>query len=257
MLRITVMAAAASFALVGALASQAAPLDRPPFHGGGSVPIEPGVLDPANDCFRFPELCGPPDVPRDPCLENPELCQPEPPEPCAGNPRLCDPVDVCRLVPALCEEPPVAEEPGTEPPANEPPEQEVFDHSLAGNAKVKGDGFKTSEPFTLLLNVDTTARTFSALDGAGTVYTGNLASKGTKGVKFSLFLDPASSDVLSADVAGRGLAAAGLPGGTLAGGASKLTLRLAEDGSTSLKIKSEVLVSGLGVVVFKANLLPR
>ena len=101
------------------------------------------------------------------------------------------------------------------------------------------------------------ARTFSALDGAGTVYTGNLAPKGTKGVKFSLFLDQASSDVLSADVAGRGLAAAGLPGGTLAGGTSKLTLRLAEDGSASLKIKSEVLVSGLGVVVFKANLLPR
>jgi hypothetical protein len=126
----------------------------------------------------------------------------------------------------------------------------TFDHSLAGSP-VKGDGFKTSEPFTLLLNVDTTARTFSALDGAGTVYTGNLAPKGTKGVKFSLFLDPASSDVLSADVAGRGLAAAG----SVLGQSSKLTLKLNEDGTASLKVKSEVLVAGVGEVVFKANLL--
>jgi hypothetical protein len=247
----TVIAAAACFALFSALASQAAPLDRPPFHGGDSVPIEPGVLDPIDDCFRFPELCGPPDVPPNPCDANPELCEPEP-DPCVLNPQLCDPVDVCELAPALCEEPPVAEDPGSEPP-----EQEVFDHSLAGTARVKAGGSKTSEPYTLLLNVDTTRLIFSAMDGAGNIYTGNLAPKGTKGVKFSLFLDQASSDVLSADVAGRGLAAAGLPGGTLAGGTSKLTLRLDEDGSASLKIRSEVLVSGLGVVVFKANLRPR
>ena len=34
----TAMAAAACLALFGPLASQAAPLDRPPFHGGDSVP---------------------------------------------------------------------------------------------------------------------------------------------------------------------------------------------------------------------------
>ena len=181
---------------------------------------------------------------------NPELCDPEPPDPCVLHPQLCDPIDVCELTPALCEDPPIAEDPG-----NEPPEQEVFDHSLAGNAKVKGDGFKTSEPYTLLLTVDTTARTFSAMDGAGNLYTGNLAPKGKKGVKFSLFLDQASGDVFSVDVAGRGIAASGSPGGTLIGESSKLTLRLNEDGSASLKIKSEVAVSGVGGVVFKANLV--
>jgi hypothetical protein len=249
MLRITVIAAAASFALLGGAASQAAPLDQPPFHGGDSVPIEPGVLDPVNDCLRFPELCGPPDVPPDPCQVDPSLCDPEPPDPCVG--RLC-PVDVCDVFPSLCEDPPIAD-PGSEPP--EPPEQEVFDHALAGSAKVKANGRKTSEPYALLLNVDTAAQTFSAMDGSGTVYSGNLAPKGTKGVKFSLFLDEASSDGFEADVAGRGVAASGLPGGTLAGGSSKLTLRLNEDGTVSLKIKSEVLVTGVGTVVFKANLV--
>ena len=258
MLRITALAAAAFLALFGALAGQAAPLDRPPFHGGDNLPIEPGILDPVDDCFRFPELCQP-DVPPDPCDENPELCDPEPPDPCpAGS--LC-PIDPCELAPALCEDPPVVdpgtEDPGAEDPGNEPPEQEVFDHSLAGNAKVKGDGFKTSEPYTLLLTVDTTARTFSAMDGAGNLYTGNLAPKGKKGVKFSLFLDEASGDVFAADVAGRGIAASGSPGGTLIGESSKLTLRLNEDGSASLKIKSEVAVSGVGGVVFKANLVSR
>jgi len=244
-----VIAAAASFALLGALASQAAPLDRPPFNGGDSIPIEPGILDPVNDCLRFPQLCGPPEVPPDPCALNPDLCQPEPPDPCLVNPQLCEP-DLCELSPALCEEPPIAEDPG-----NQPPEQEVFDHSLAGNAKLKGEGFKTSEPYTLLLSFDTTARTFSAMDGAGNLYTGNLTPKGKKGVKFSLFLDDASGDAFSADVAGRGAAASGRTAGSVLGETSKLTLKLNEDGSASLKIKSEVLVSGVGEVVFKANLL--
>lgn len=237
MLRITGMTAAVSFALLGALASQATPLDQPPFHGGDSVPIEPGILDPVNDCFRFPEFCGPPDVPPDPCLENPELCQPEPPDPCQTNP-------------LLCEDPPVAED-----PSGETPEQETFAHSLAGTARVKGDGFKASEPYTLLLNVDAAARTFSAMDGSGTLYVGNLAPKGKKGVKFSLFLDEASGDTFVADVAARGAAASGRAAGSVLGDSSKLTLKLNEDGSASLKIKGEVLVSGVGEVVFKANLL--
>ena len=245
MLRITL--AAASFVLLGALTTQAAPLDRPPFEVGGG-PIEPGILDPVNDCLRFPQLCEPGDPPPDPCTEHPELCDPEPPDPCPAG-QLC-PVDLCELVPSLCEDPPIAE-----PPVAEPPEQEVFDHSLAGNAKVKVNGQKTSEPYTLLLNVDTTGLIFSAMDGAGNVYTGNLAPKGKKGVKFSLFLDDGSSDVFSQTVADRGIAASGLPGGTFIGETSKLTLRLNEDGTVSLKIKSEVLVSAVGTIVFKANLL--
>ena len=251
MLRTTAIAVASSFALFTALVSHAAPLDKPPFFGGDHVPIEPGILDPVNDCLRFPGLCGPPDVPPDPCLENPELCRPDPPppDPCELNPELCEP-DPCEVAPALCEEPPGGEEPPVAPP-----EQEVFDHSLAGSAKVKGDGFKTSEPYTMLLSFDTAARTFSAMDGDGTLYTGNLAPKGTKGTKFSLFLDPGSENAFNSDVAGRGAAASGVPAGTIAGDSSKLTLKLNEDGSVSLKIKSSVLVSGIGEVVFKANLL--
>jgi hypothetical protein len=247
MLRTTAIAVASTLALFTA-AAQAAELDRPPFNGGGSVPIEPGILDPVNDCLRFPGLCDP-TTPPDPCLENPELCEPEPPDPCELVPQLCDPLPICELAPALCEDPPVAE------PGDETPEQEVFDHSLAGSARVKGDGFKTSEPYTMLLSFDTAARTFSAMDGDGTLYTGNLAPKGTKGTKFSLFLDPGSEDVFNSDVAGRGAAASGVPAGTIAGDSSKLTLKLNEDGSVSLKIKSSVLVSGIGEVVFKANLL--
>jgi hypothetical protein len=247
MVRALTTAAALSL-LLGGLAAQAAPLDRPPFHGGDSVPIEPGILDPVNDCLRFPELCGPPDVPPDPCIESPELC--EPIDPCVLDPQLCDPIDPCELVPALCEEPPVAEDPGSAPP-----EQEVFDHSLAGNARVKAGDSKTSEPYTLLLSFDTTALTFSAMDGGGTLYTGHLAPKGKKGVKFSLFFDDASGDAFAADVAGRGAAASGRSAGSVVGKTAKLTLKLADDGSVSLKIKSEVLDSGTGEVVFKANLL--
>jgi hypothetical protein len=242
MLRLTVIAAAV-FALFGAVASQAAPLDRPPFHGGDSVPIEPGILDPVNDCLRFPELCGPPDVPPNPCLENPELCQPEPPPPCLTNPILCED-------PPVAEDPPIAEDPG-----DETPEQETFAHSLAGTARVKGDGFKASEPYTLLLNVDTANKTFSAMDGNGTLYVGNLVPKGKKGVKFSLFLDEASGDAFAADVAGRGAAASGRAAGSVLGDSAKLKLKLNADGSVSLKIKSEVLVSGVGEVIFKANLV--
>lgn len=242
MLRHTVIAAAA-FAFLGGVASQAAPLDRPPFFGGDSVPIEPGVLDPVDDCFRFPELCGPPDVPPNPCIENPDLCQPEPPDPCVISPISCED-------PPVGEDPPIAEDPG-----DETPEQETFAHSLAGTARVKGDGFKASEPYTLLLNFDTAARTFSAMDGNGTLYVGNLAPKGKKGVKFSLFFDEASGDEFAADVAGRGAAASGRAAGSVLGDSAKLTLKLNEDGSASLKIKSEVLVSGVGEVVFKANLL--
>jgi hypothetical protein len=258
MLRITVLAAAAAFALFGTLASEAAPLDRPPFSGGDSIPIEPGVLDPVNDCLRFPSLCEPTEPPPDPCVTNPGLC-PDPPPPCTG--RFC-PNDFCERFPVLCEDLPVLEpadppvaDPGDEEPGDEEPgEQETFDHSLAGNARVKVNGAKATEAYTLLLNVDTTARTFSAMDGDGTLYTGNLAPKGTKGVKFSLFLDAASSDALEADVAGRVAAAPGVTPAPL-GGSAKLTLRLNEDGTVSLKIKSEVLVAGVGEVVFKANLV--
>jgi hypothetical protein len=130
----------------------------------------------------------------------------------------------------------------------------TFDHELTGTAKVKGAGFKASEPYTLKLSFDTTALTFLAMDADGTLYSGNLAPKGTKGDKFRLFLDGASADALAADVAARSGIAAGGAAGAVLGHSSKLILKLLEDGSVALKVKSEVLTSGLGEVVFKANL---
>jgi hypothetical protein len=143
--------------------------------------------------------------------------------------------------------------PEEEPPVEEPPAPS-FAHELGGSAKLKGRGFKASQPYTLLLNFDTTARTFLAMDEDGTLYAGNLAPKGKKGKKFALFLDEASDDAFSADVAARAGVAAGRAPGSVLGASSKLVLKLAADGLVSLKIKREVLVDGVGEVVFKANL---
>lgn len=230
-----------------AVASQAGVLDRAPFEPG-TTPIEPGILDPVNDCFRFPQLCDPPPPPPDPCLVDPASCEPEPP--CPGI--RCHPLPLCEISPSLCEDPPVVD-----PEDEDPPEQEVFDHSLTGTAKVKARAGKSKEPYTLLLTTDTTALTFSAMDEAGTLYTGSLVPKGKKGVKFKLFLDSGSSTLFEADVASRGLAASGLPSAPPSGGATKLTLTLNEDGTASLKMKSEVVVPGVGEIVFKANLTER
>jgi hypothetical protein len=125
---------------------------------------------------------------------------------------------------------------------------------LSGNAKVKGAGFNTSEPYSLQINFDTTALTFLAMDGAGNLYSGLLVPKGTKGVKFQVFPDEASGDAFSADVAARGATASGRSAGAVVGESGKLTLKTFEDGSASLKIKTSVLATGLGEVVFKANL---
>ncbi len=209
--------------------------------------------------------------PIDFCEENPEspLCVPVDPEPgdpfCDRFPEspVCDPVeeppiDFCDRFPEspLCnpvEEPPVEEPPIEEPPVEEPPAP-TFAHELTGSAKVKGEGFKTSQAYALQLNFDTGALTFLAMDGDGTLYGGNLVPKGTKGNKFKLFLDDASDDAFSADVAERAASASGRAAGAVLGESSKLTLKTLEDGSVALKIKSEVLVNGIGEVVFKANL---
>ena len=143
--------------------------------------------------------------------------------------------------------------PEPEPPADSEPTT-TSSLEFTGTAKVKGEAFKTSGVYSLQLSFDTAARTFLATDANGTVYAGNLAPKGQKGNKFSLFLDDGSSDAFSADVAARGAAASGLAASGVLGESSKLTLRLREDGSASLEVKSEVLVNGLGPVLFKARL---
>jgi hypothetical protein len=191
-----------------------------------------GDLDP---CSIVPLLC----EPIDPCELAPELC--EPPDPCEVDPGSCDPVDPCELAPQLCEE---------EPPVLEPAEEFPFAAILTGTAKVKGEGFKTEQSYQFAIVFSDTA--FSAFDDQAS-YAGGLVAKGTTGAKFQIYLDAASSDAFTAQVAGRAAAASGRSAGPVLGDSTKLILRRREDGTASLKIKSEVLVSGLGEVVFKAN----
>lgn len=200
-------------------------------------------IGPIEDCLNDPQGCVL--EPIDECLLDPQLCEPPPPpDPCVADPASCepDPTDPCEVA-ACPEEPPVAE-----PPAP------TFSHELTGTAQVKAGGEKSSEPYTLSLNVDTTALTFLAMDGDGTLYSGRLAPKGNKGVKFQLFLDETSDDAFSADVAARGAVVSGRSAGSVLGQSGKLVLKLLEDGSASLKIKREVLAANVGEVVFKANL---
>jgi hypothetical protein len=211
--------------------------------GARALPPGGGPIGPIDDCFDDPEGC----VldPTDPCLENPELCEPPPPpDPCVVDPASCepDPVDPCEVTDCE-EEPPVAEPPGP-----------TFSHELSGPAKVKAAGQKSTAPYTLSLSFDTSALTFSAMDGDGTLYTGRLAPKGKKGTKFQLFLDATSDTAFSADIAGRGAQVSGRSAGSVLGQSGKLILKLLPEGGTSLKIKREVLVANVGEVVFKANL---
>ena len=55
-------------------------------------------------------------------------------------------------------------------------------------------------------------------------------------------------------VAARGAAASGLAAGTELENSSTLTLKVRDDGSVALKIKSKSLTSGVGAVAFKAKL---
>jgi hypothetical protein len=139
----------------------------------------------------------------------------------------------------------------TPDPGETPP---TFDHELTGTAKVKGKGLKASQPYTLQLSFDPAAGTFLAMAADGAVYTGNLVAKGKRGDKFRLFLDDATEGALAADVAGRAAIASGRAAGALLGETSKLTLKLGRNGELALRLKSEVLTSGIGEVVLKANL---
>jgi len=127
-------------------------------------------------------------------------------------------------------------------------------HSFAGDALVKADGVKVSQPYLLQLSFDATALTFSAMDGDRSVYTGRMAPKGKKGGKHTLYLDGPSTTAFFAHVAGRAATAAGRAVPVPFAGNAKLELTLKPDGSGALKIKSEVLTDTLGTIVFKANL---
>jgi hypothetical protein len=170
------------------------------------------------------------------------------PSPC-GLVRICDPIDIPTFeIPA--------EQPGEEPPAEEPPDP-TFALSLDGTARVKAGAFKSRATYLLELNVDTEALTFSAMDGAGTLYGGHLAPKNAARTKFALFLDSASEDAFAADVTARGTAAAGPATPAILGSDAQIVFKHKADGSASLRIKSTVLVEGTGEVTFKANLISR
>jgi Abnormal spindle-like microcephaly-assoc'd, ASPM-SPD-2-Hydin len=162
---------------------------------------------------------------------------------------------ICNLDPSL----PVLEIPPQEPPA--PPAEEppapTFSLSLEGTARVTAANVRSRADYVLQLNVDTDALTFSAMDGDGTLYSGHLAPKSPKGTKFSLFLDSASAGAFAADVAARGATLAGQSSPTLLGSDAQIVFKQKADGSASLRIKSTVLVTGMGEVTFNAKLLSR
>ena len=169
-------------------------------------------------------------------------------DPCDIVPLLCEPIDPCEIAPQLCEE---------EPPVPEPAEEFPFAAILTGTAKVKGDGFKTEQTYTFSMVFSQIA--FSAFDDQAS-YAGRFVLKATTAattttlpLKFQMYLDAASSNAFTAQVASRAAAASGRSAGPVQGDSTKLILKLRDDGTASLKIKSEVLVSGLGEVVFKAN----
>jgi hypothetical protein len=131
----------------------------------------------------------------------------------------------------------------------------TFPFSFAGVAHFRGDGFRASQPYALQVSLDADARIFLAMDGNGRLYGGHLVPKGERGRRLSLVLDAGSSEVLAADLAARAAAASGHGAGrSILGQSAKLVLSSKEDGSPRLRIQSEVLVDGVGVVVFKANL---
>lgn len=206
------------------------------------------ALPPIDFCDENPNspLCDPGDP--DPCVEHPDLCV----DPCESDPTSCEPVDPCEIDPASCEPVDPCE---VDPASCEPePEPEVATHgSLDGSARVKGDGFHQALELGAELYFDDA--TFSLMERGGcTLFTGSLAPKGKQGNKLQLFLDDASSDAYAAFVAQTAAAASGRSTGSPLGESAKLILKLKDDGTALLKIKSETLFDSAGEVAFKARL---
>ena len=210
--------AAALCVLLGGAAARAADLDRPPFIRIPGAPTAPDILDPTN-----------------PCILNPESCIVPEPEP-----------------DAVGEEPVADADPVDEEPVADPVDLNPI--VFLGNFKARVDGEKFAENTNVTLSFDTTALTFFILGDNGEIaLSGNMAPKGTTGRKFRLFLDDASSDLFAANFANGGGQVAGRDAGDVLGQSTRMVVNLNEGGPMTLKIRSEILTSGVGTVVIRAN----
>ena len=238
-----VLAAALFLALAATSPSGALP-SRDFCEENPSSPLcDPGE-PPIDPCDANPELCEPPD----PCIAHPELC--EPPDPCVVDPASCEPPDPCEVDPASCEpEDPCVLDPASCEPEPEP--TQVF-ATLTGSGRVKGHGFKAPVALELALAVDGTSFLLAA-NGGCDLFQGQLAPKGKKGEKSQLFLDGPSGDAFAQLVAQHASEARGSGMGAALGETTRLVLKRGDDGSASLKIKSEVLFEA-GDVALKARL---
>lgn len=165
--------------------------------------------------------------------------------------------NACLVNPILCNTVVLLPLEGVELLPMQAPPTPTFALTLEGTARVKAGAFKSRETSVLKLNVDTVALTFLAMDGAGKLYSGNLTPKNQNGTKFALFLDASSASAFAADVMARGTAAAGPATPAILGSNAQIVFKQKADGSASLRIKSAVLVEGIGEVTFNAKLISR
>lgn len=125
---------------------------------------------------------------------------------------------------------------------------------LAGIGKVRAGEVARRGPFPTVLVFDADGGTFSLLVDGELFLTGHLVAKGTKGDRFKLFLDPSSRDSFANEIARLAQTTSVSAPGAVLGETMKLDLTLDDAGTARLKLKCNVLTSGLGEVVFKANL---
>ena len=124
---------------------------------------------------------------------------------------------------------------------------------LAGTGKVRVGEVVRRGPLPAVLVFDAEAGTFSLAFGEEIFLTGHLAAKGTKGVRFRLFLDASSRDLFSSEIAKLAGAAFGSAPGAVLSESLNLDLTLDPAGTARLKVKANVLTSELGEVVLKSN----
>jgi hypothetical protein len=167
--------------------------------------------------------------------------------------QIDDPPDPCEVDPASCEPEPEPE-PESEPePQPEPP---VFSDraNLTGSALVKGEGFKDRSDYSMSIVFNGEA---FVLRNVCDAMIGVLVPKGKKGNKFQLFFDDVSKTTFAEFVFAEARRVA--TGGArrklaVLAESSTFLLKLREDGTAALKIKSQVVPAPETEVLFKGNL---